>query len=197
MLQALRRKVANPDVGEALVAEEFLKITTWLSSRSTTEPVADADIQELAGLLTSTLIGLKDDTPAEIDVSEHLRRGSAFMVSRGFPTFIRDLLRVLFPTLRHRLFRNYQDADSVTNFVWGDTRDRSTSVPRLTVSRRHGGLITFKANEAWIEDREKDIRACDAWIIAIAMGQHPRLGRESLLVLLDTELLITIVKPLW
>lgn len=189
--------MANPDVGEALVAEEFLKTTTWLSSRSTTEPVADADIQELAGLLTSTLIGLKDDTPAEIDVSEHLRRGSAFMVSRGFPTFIRDLLRVLFPTLRHRLFRNYQDADSVTNFVWGDTRDRSTSVPRLTVSRRHGGLITFKANEAWIEDREKDIRACDLWIIAIAMSQHPRLGRESLLRSLDLELLITIVKPLW
>ena len=197
MLQALRRKVANPDVGAAHVAEEFLKTTTWLSSRSTTEPVADADIQELAGLLTSTLIGLKDDTPAEIDVSEHLRRGSAFMVSRGFPTFIRDLLKVLFPTLRHRLFRNYQDADSVTNFVWGDTRDRSTSVPRLTVSRRHGGLITFKANEAWIEDREKDIRACDAWIIAIAMCQHPRLGRGSLLRSLDLELLITIVKPLW
>ena len=192
--------MANPDVGEALVAEEFLKTTTWLSSRSTKEPVADADIQELAGLLTSTLIGLKDDTPAEIDVSEHLRRGSAFMVSRGFPripTFIRDLLRVLFPTLRHRLFRNYQDADSVTNFVWGDTRDRSTSVPRLTVSRRYGGLITFKANEAWIDDREKDIRNCDAWIIAIAMGQHPRLGRESLLIFLDKELLIAIVKPLW
>ena len=85
-------------MGAALIAEEFLKTTTWLSSRSTKEPVADADIQELAGLLTSTLIGLKDDTPAEIDVSEHLRRGSAFMVSTGFPTFIRDLLRVLFPS---------------------------------------------------------------------------------------------------
>jgi hypothetical protein len=71
------------------------------------------------------------------------------MVSRGFPTFIRDLLKVLFPTLRHRLFRNYQDADSVTNFVWGDTRDRSTSVPRLTVSRRHGGLITFRSLFVW------------------------------------------------
>ncbi len=131
-------------VGSALVAKEFLKTTTCLSSRSTTEPVADADIKKLAGLLTSTLIGLKNDTPAEIVVSEHFRRGSTFIVSTGLPTFIRELLKVLFPTLRHRISRNYQDADNVTNFVWGDTRDRSIFIPRLTVSRRHGGLITFK-----------------------------------------------------
>jgi hypothetical protein len=188
--------VANPGVGSALVAKEFLKTTTWLSSRSTPEPVTDADIQKLAVLLTSTLIGLKNDTPAAITLRKHFRRGSTFIVSTGFPTFIRELLKVLFPTLRHRLFRNYQDAYNVTNFVWGDTRDRSIFLPRLTVSRSNDALITFKANEAWIEDREKDIRACDEWIIAIAMSQHPRLGRNSWLFRLDKELIIAIVKPL-
>ena len=158
-------------MGSALVAKEFLKTTTWLSSRATKEPVADEDIQELADLLTSTLIGLKNETPAAITLRKHFRRGSTFIVSTGFPTFIRELLKVLFPTLRHRLFRNYQDAYNVTNFVWGDTR-------------------------AWIEDREKDIRACDEWIIAIAMSQHPRLGRNSWLFRLDKELIIAIVKPL-
>jgi hypothetical protein len=52
-------------------------------------------------------------------------------------------------------------------------------VRKETVSRRLDVLITFQANEAWIEDGEKDVRACDEWILAIATSLHPRLGRNS------------------
>lgn len=208
MLQARRKLVVGPNtsVGSAIAAKELLETTSWLSSRSEKEPVSDEDMHRLAEVLTSTLVGLHIDTPADIDVSVHFIRGSAFLVSSGFPNFIRDLLKSLFPTLRHCLFRNYQNPSKETVFVWGETRDRSSFVPRLTVSCRFKkdrnytefskALITFKANAAWIRDRENDIRFCDEdWILAILMSTHPRLGRNSCLFRLDKELIATIVKP--
>jgi len=205
VLQA-RRKLVNTSVGSAIAAKEFLETTSWLSSRSEKEPVSNEDMHRLAEALTSTLVGLRIDTPSSLDVSCQFIRGSAFLVSTGFPNFIRDLLKSLYPTLRHCLFRNYQTPAGETIFVWGETRDRSSFVPRLTVSRIYHDVnfgympsrmvfIRVQANAAWIRDRENDHRFDVDWILAILMSTHPRLGRNSWLFRLDKELIATIAKP--
>jgi hypothetical protein len=167
------------------------------------DPVPESDISRLADVFTSTIIGLKVDTPAVMDVSEYLRRSSRFVVSSGFTNFTKDLLRCIFPTLHHHLFRKYQKYFDETIFLSGDSRDRSPFVLRLTVYRRYSDYITqasmtFVANETCINDRQDDVRACDeSRILAIAMSQHSRLGSNSSLAKLDRELIIIIVHFLW
>jgi hypothetical protein len=191
-------------------AEEFLKTTGWLSNRYSPE-MLKLENSGLVEALTSTIVGLRAETPVDIDVSRqamfgfgHLR---ACFLGVGFPNFVQDLLKRFYPPLRHRLFRNVHLSEDrfksqrVNRFIflWGDTRDRSPSVPRLTVTLRisespQQASITFIANEAWVDDRLSDVRACiGSGHIALAMSQHPRLGRDSPLAKLDRELLLAVV----
>ena len=55
-------------------------------------------------------------------------------------------------------------------------------------------FITFLANAAWVENRAMDLRdTVGRGNLAIAMSQHPRLGRESKLRQLIGEILRFIV----
>lgn len=196
-------------------AEEFLKTTGWLSNRFSQHLLCQEMLElENSGLveaLTSAIVGLRAETPVDVDVSrqamigyDHLR---ACFLGVGFSNFVQDLLKRFYPPLSHRLFRkvhlseDYFKSQRVNSFIflWGDTRDRSPSVPRLTVTLRisespQEASITFIANEAWVYDRLSDVRACiGSGHIALAMSQHPRLGRDSPLAKLDRELLLAVV----
>jgi hypothetical protein len=79
------------------------------------------------------------------------------------------------------------------NFVYGNGRDKSLLLPRLiaTHSKTH---ITFLANAVWIKDRKEDLLVSSGrGNLAIAMCLHPRLGRESQLNKLASEILHYIV----
>lgn len=189
-----------------LSAEEFLKTNTgWLSSRYS-EELLESENSGLMEALTCTIVGLRADTRVEIDVTRQAMLGACFL-GVGFPNFVRDLLKRFYPPLRHRLFRNVHIRESGFGtqrvdkfiFLWGDTRDRSPSVPTLIVTLRFSeypqqASITFTANEAWVDDRLSDVRACiGSGHIALAMSQHPRLGRDSPLAELDYEVLRKVV----
>lgn len=189
-----------------LSAEEFLKTNTgWLSSRYS-EELLESENSGLMEALTCTIVGLRADTRVEIDVTRQAMLGACFL-GVGFPNFVRDLLKRFYPPLRHRLFRNVHIRESGFGtqrvdkfiFLWGDTRDRSPFVPTLIVTLRFSeypqqASITFTANEAWVDDRLSDVRACiGSGHIALAMSQHPRLGRDSPLAELDYEVLRKVV----
>ena len=79
-------------------------------------------------------------------------------------------------------------------------RDKSPYLPRLTAYPTRPSItfsrpsITFRANAAWVEHRAKDLRdAVGRGNVAIAMSQHPRLGRASQLRQLVGEILRFIV----
>lgn len=190
-----------------LSAEEFLKTNTgWLSSRYSEEELLESENSGLMEALTCTIVGLRADTRVEIDVTRQAMLGACFL-GVGFPNFVRDLLKRFYPPLRHRLFRNVHIRESGFGtqrvdkfiFLWGDTRDRSPFVPTLIVTLRFSeypqqASITFTANEAWVDDRLSDVRACiGSGHIALAMSQHPRLGRDSPLAELDYEVLRKVV----
>ena len=111
------------------------------------------------------------------------------MIGQGFHKYMMNLLQCFYPTLRSRHFRCTHDGKWVPNFVYGDSRDKSPYLPRLiaTPSKRS---ITFLANAAWVENRAMYLRvSVGRGNLAIAMSQHPRLGRESLLRQLVGEIL--------
>ena len=148
-----------------------------------------------------TLTGLRGDVASEIDLSgyhyQHPRgwyqTRPKIMLGQGFHSFMMDLLQCFYPTLRSRHFRCTFDAKSVPSFVYGNGRDKSPYLPRLTAypSKRS---ITFRANAAWVEHRARDLRdAVGCGNLAIAMSQHPRLGRASELRKLVGEILRFIV----
>jgi hypothetical protein len=156
-----------------------------------------------------TLTGLQADVASEFDLSgyhyQHPRgwyqTRPKIMLGQGFHNFMMDLLQCFYPTLRQcfyptlrsRHFRYTFDAKSVPSFVYGNGRDKSPYLPRLTAypSKRS---ITFRANAAWVEHRARDLRdAVGCGNLAIAMSQHPRLGRASELRKLVGEILRFIV----
>ena len=118
------------------------------------------------------------------------------MLGRGYHKFVIDLLQCFYPTLRSRHFRYSFDSIfliGTDSFVYGTGRDKSPFLSRLiaTPSKRS---ITFRANAAWVEHRAMDLRdAVGRGNLAIAMSQHPRLGRESKLRQLVGEILRFIV----
>ena len=185
-----------------LRAEEFLKKNQWLSSRNIKD--SESEHSRFLEALASTIIGLQPSILVEIDVSRQARFGARF-VDTGFQNFIRDMLKCFFPTLRHNLFRVYQPIefkhDRFTRtfiYLWGNSLDRSPSVPRLTVSLcgvdQQKVSITFIANKAWVDDRQEDIRVLVGnGRTALAMSQHHRLGQDSLLAKLDLEVLLKVV----
>ena len=148
-----------------------------------------------------TLTGLQADVASEFDLSgyhyQHPRgwyqTRPKIMLGQGFHSFMMHLLQCFYPTLRSRHFRCTFDAKSVPSFVYGNGRDKSPYLPRLTAypSKRS---ITFRANAAWVEHRARDLRdAVGCGNLAIAMSQHPRLGRASELRKLVGEILRFIV----
>ena len=185
---------------------EFLQKNPWLSSRNTEQAIF-----RFADAFTSTLVGLQAGQKAYIDVTEQAMLGSVFL-ERGFGNFLRDLLRVIYPTLRHRQFRHsgrlnlFSTRDpengllpATVMFFWGDSRDPSNAAPKLAVLVRRKQLIprvwiSFVANRSWVDDRHGDVCSCvGKGNLALAMSQHPRLGQSSQLAMLDKELLRTVV----
>ena len=202
-------------------AQQFIKTNgslynRWLSSRYVSQTSfyvrkfhsndRESEKSALMEALTSSIVSLRADTSIDIDVSTMY--GACFL-GDGFPNFMRDLLKGLFPTLCHRLFRNFRLNETKAfksnlfarfNFVWGETRDPSPSLPRLTVTLRRAeqplrpASISLIANEAWVEDRLLDIQArAGNGHLALAMSQHRRLGRDSPLAKLDREMLLAVV----
>jgi hypothetical protein len=91
--------VANDSVGSihfnpCSTAMEFLTNNPWLSSCYTKTLSPNQIYLDWLMFFTSTIIGLKVDTPAVMDVSEPecLRCSSRFVVSSGFTNFTKDLL---------------------------------------------------------------------------------------------------------
>ncbi len=78
--------------------------------------------------------------------------------------------------------------------MYGKGRDKSPLLPRLITahSKTH---VTFLANATWIEDSTADkvVSSLGRGNLAIAMGLHPRLGCESPLNKLASEILRYIV----
>ena len=168
----------------------------WLNEVST-----EADRLRLMHSFFVTLSNLRAGVPAEIGLSgyhyQH-RRGHdqtlpSIMIGQGFHKFMMNLLQCFYPTLRSRHFRCTHDGKWVPNFVYGDSRDKSPYLPRL-IAHPSRESITFRANVAWVEHRAKDLHdAVGRGNVAIAMSQHPRLGRESKLRQLVGEILRFIV----
>ena len=104
-----------------------------------------------------------------------------------------DLLQCFYPTLGSHRFLCSFNAVSVQSFVYGAVRDKNPYLPRL-IATPSKGSITFLANAAWVENRAMDLRdSVGRGNLAIAMSQHPRLGRESKIRKLVGEILRFIV----
>ena len=176
--------------------EIFLRRSAWLNEVST-----EADRLRLMHSFFVTLSGLQADVASEFDLSgyhyQHPRgwyqTRPKIMLGQGFHSFMMHLLQCFYPTLRSRHFRCTFDAKSVPSFVYGNGRDKSPYLPRL-IAHPSKRSITFRANAAWVEHRARDLRdAVGRGNLAIAMSQHPRLGRESKLRQLVGEILRFIV----
>jgi hypothetical protein len=142
------------------------------------------------GMFWSNLEGLKPDQPLIIDVYEQKDWNC---LGPGFINFIRDLLQCFYPTLRHRHLKTFRDNRRNPVYVWGNSLDKSPLLPKLTVSKAvdyRSATIRFLANGAWVHDRDEDVRGCvGSGLLALAMSQHPRLGRGSPLRALDIGVL--------
>ena len=190
-------------------AEELLKTKGWLISRNWM-PYKEILASANPGLirdLTDAIVGLEANKPVAIDVSLQWSYEALFL-GIGFPNFVRDLLKRFYPPLRARHFRTLRDTEDIPGdniervdrffFIWGDTRYRSPSVPTLTVTllitTKAKASITFIANQAWVDDRHSDVRACTgSGHLALAMSQHPRLGGDSPLGKLGNDVLHKVV----
>jgi hypothetical protein len=181
-----------------LLIEKFTKKKWWFRGRRTGTQVLDSEICRVMGMFWSTLEGLQPDQPVIIDVKEQAVWGCPFL-GPGFINFMRDLLQCFYPTLCHRLFRTCSDINGNPVYVWGKSQDKSPLLPKLTVSVATDmlnnpfspfGTIRFLANEAWVHDRDEDVRGCvGSGYLALAMSHHLRLGRDSPLRALDPEIL--------
>jgi hypothetical protein len=175
-----------------LLIEKFTKRNWWFRGRDPQIYVLDSEICRVMGMFWSTLEGLQPDQPVIIDVNEQRVWGIPFL-GPGFINFIRDLLQCFYPTLRHGHFKTFRDNRNNPVYVWGNSLDKSPLLPKLTVSKAvdyRSATIRFLANGAWVHDRDEDVRGCvGSGFLALAMSQHPRLGRGSPLRALDLGVL--------
>ena len=177
--------------------ERFIKTTTWFAKAQADRNYFDH--YKFVVSFSSALVGMQADVAATVDVSAVWK--VAFyrwyiLSDRKFPRFVMSLLKCLFPTLRSPLLRSTIDGFGNTNFVWGDTRDKSPALPRLTATlSTEKRAITFLANAAWVDSRDMDVRgSIGGGTLAIIMSLHPRLGRTSWLGKIEPGCVQSIVK---
>ena len=170
--------------------EKFVN-TTWLDF------LDNAEMTILMDAFLSTFAGLRADVAAVLDVS--VLSGAAIS-QRHFANFVKRLLQTLFPTLRSRFLKSVVDDNGYRAiFIWGDKRDKSSFLPRMSAILSWPSIdrITFLANAAWVDSRAIDLQLLLAsggsGNLAIGMSRHPRLGRDSPLNQLNVDVLRMIV----
>ena len=101
----------------------------------------------------------------------------------GFPNFIMDLLRRTCQTLRGRLFRcsRVRSTAILHCLTWGDPQDvHGPSFMVIIGLVLSPPTISFIGNQIWADDQLGDLCACvGSGNLALAMSQHPQLGRDS------------------
>jgi hypothetical protein len=163
----------------------------------------------------TTLVNLRVEDSSILDITSYdygfgesrmpgFRGGPPIMIlGRGFPKFLEQLLRMFYPALGKRIHCKLLERGCVV-CVFGDSRDPSPLLPRLYVQpyRARGPNersvnLHFRANAAWIADRQDDLRAfLGSGHLALAMSLHWRLGEKSEMGKLSPELLRSIVNLL-
>ena len=181
----------------------------WIANLSCSEQL------RLMFAIHETLVSLRADDDSRIDVSAFSYSSDTRIPFGGnhdqliiflwpaFPNFVKHVLQSFYPALRDSRFHCVIDANNVPNYVWGDSRDKSLLVPRLTAmpATLNGGsqrYINFRANSAWIASRNADLSAgcVGRGHLMLAMGMHTRLGRDSQLHLIPVEILRVVVNLL-
>jgi len=152
--QAARLLVANKEPGfffyynPRWFIERFLGRTAWLN-----EIPAEPARWTLMDEIFVKLSGLRAGVTQDIKVCGYNYRGHLpwspiyredldcprIFVGRGFNNFISALLICFYPALRSRHLRCIFDGDSAPNFVYGNGRDKSPLLPRL--SQRGVGIL--------------------------------------------------------
>jgi len=186
-------------------------LTTWLSN------LPEADKFKLMHAFHTTLVNLRVADSLSLDITSYdygygetkmpgYMGGPPIMfLGRGFPKFLEQLLRTFYPALGNRIHCKRVERGTV-DCVFGDSRDPSPQLPRLHVKpyrpsgpNERAVNLKFRANAAWIDSRQDDLRAfLGAGHIAIAMSLHWRLGSkiDCLLGKLHPEVLRIIINLL-
>ena len=220
MLQVLRKRTSNDPAfmfyhNPRRGIEELLRTTSWLKP---IETVTSSNGEEfpfgkVADIFAAAIVGMNGTSKntavhhseqrwfwsnhvkipfLELRASPH----SPFL-GDGFPNFIMDLLRRTYPTLRGRLFRRSRVRSTALLhcFTWGDPRDvHGPSFVVIIGLVLSPPTISFMGNQIWADDRLGDLCACvGSGNLALAMSQHPRLGRDSWLRRLTNETLRVVV----
>jgi hypothetical protein len=221
VLQVLRKKASNDPAfmfyhNPRSGIEEFLRTTSWLKPIQKSSDGEEFPFGNVADIFASAILGMTDSRndcreyhPDNLPDPEfwcnHVKipflelRASlqSPFLGDGFPNFIMALLRRAYPTLRGRLFRYslVRSGASLHCFTWGEPRDvRGPSFVVILGLFLSPPSISFMGNPGWAADRLGDLCACVGnGNLALAMSQHPRLGRDSWLGKLTKETLRGVV----